>query len=446
MSSTIVAIATATAVSSISIVRVSGDRALEIAKKIVKQDDISPRYAHLFSLYNREGSLIDQAVVIYFKSPKSFTGEDVVEFQCHGGAVIANEILESAIYYGARLAEAGEFTKRAFLNGKIDLTKAEAISKLIEAKSVDGAKILARQLKGELKDFIDDMRDRLLKAISYAEVMIDYAEEDIPKDIIDNLLEQLNLIELKLEEIVESSNRRKGLIQGFRVAIIGKPNVGKSSLLNSLLNYDRAIVSNIAGTTRDTIEEEVRIGSHIIRLIDTAGIREAIDEIEKIGVSRSISSIKDADIIIAMFDNSSTFSVEDRDILDILDKNRDKNIIVVVNKIDLDRKFDIDRLSDFDYIRISVKDNYSPLIENLKRILDNIASCDELMLVSHRQIEAVLNAKSAILSSKTPLINEELEIFSYHLQDAVKFLSSISKPFNSEEILDKMFSEFCLGK
>jgi len=446
MSSTITAIATATSISSISIVRVSGSRALEIARKITKKEDLKERYVNLLSLYNREDFLIDQAIVIYFKSPKSFTGEDVVEFQCHGGAVVANEILETAIFYGARLAEAGEFTKRAFLNGKIDLTKAEAISKLIEAKSLEGAKILARQLKGELKKFIDSAREELLRAISYAEVMIDYAEEDIPEDIIENLKSQLESLERRLEEIVESSKRRKGLIQGFRVAIIGKPNVGKSSLLNSLLNYDRAIVSSIAGTTRDTIEEEIRVGNHIIRLIDTAGIREAIDEVEKIGVGRSISSLEDADIIISLFDNSSQFTQEDKKIIDILEENRDKNIIVALNKIDLEREFDISKIEKFDYIEISAKKDYKALIDKLAEVLDNIGGNQEPMLVSNRQIEAVTKAKEAILNSKAPLLNGELEIFSYHLQDSVKFLSSISKPFNSEEILDKMFSEFCLGK
>jgi len=446
MSSTITAIATATAISSISIVRVSGSRALEIAKKITKKENLKERYANLLSLYNRENFLIDQAIVIYFKSPKSFTGEDVVEFQCHGGAVVANEILETAIFYGARLAKAGEFTKRAFLNGKIDLTKAEAISKLIEAKSLEGAKILARQLKGELKEFIDGAREELLRAISYAEVMIDYAEDDIPEDIIDNLKKQLESLEERLEEIVESSYRRKGLIHGFRVAIIGKPNVGKSSLLNSLLNYERAIVSSIAGTTRDTIEEEIRVGNHIIKLIDTAGIRDTIDEVEKIGVGRSLSSLEDADIIISLFDNSSPFTQEDKNIIDILEKNRDKSIIVALNKIDLERRFDISKIEKFDYIEIIAKSNYKPLINKLVDILDRIGGNQDPILVSNRQIEAVIKAKEAITSAKTPLLNGELEIFSYYLQDSVKYLSSISKPFDSEEILDKMFSEFCLGK
>ncbi len=446
MSATIVAIATAPGVASISIIRVSGSLSLDIAKKITKKAKIEPRVAYLSSLYNRDNTLIDQAIVIYFKAPKSFTGEDIVEFQCHGGFIVAHEILETAIFYGARLAEAGEFSKRAFLNGKIDLTKAEAIAKLIEAQSVDGAKILARQLKGDLKEFIDRSRDALLRAIAYSEVMIDYAEEDIPEDILENITKQLDSLIGQIDNILEASYRRKGLIDGFRVAIIGKPNVGKSSLLNGLLNYNRAIVSSIAGTTRDTIEEQVRIGSHLIRLIDTAGIREAGDEIERIGVERSISSIDEADVIIALFDGSSLYDNEDRKIIDILENISNKYIITAINKSDLPQKFDIDKISKFSPIYISAKKSLKVLTNRLEELFNSIGSSEELMLISTRQIEAVIKTKESILEAKEPLLNGELEIFSYHLQDAIKSLSSISTPYDSEEILDKMFGEFCLGK
>jgi tRNA modification GTPase len=446
MSSTIVAIATASGVSSISIVRVSGKNALAIAKKITQKETIEPRFVHLSSLYNYDNQLIDQAVVIYFLNPKSFTGEDVIEFQCHGGIIVAQEILETTIIYGARLAEPGEFSKRAFLNGKIDLTKAEAIAKLIETKSVDGAKILAKQLKGNLKNFIDESREALLRAIAYSEVMIDYADEEMPDDILDNIVRQLDSLTEQIEQIVDSSHRRKGLIDGFRVAIIGKPNVGKSSLLNGLLSYDRAIVSEIAGTTRDTIEEQVRIGSHIIRLIDTAGIREARDTIEKIGVKRSLESIEDADVIIALFDGSNTFDSEDAKIIEILDSSHKKQIIVAVNKSDLEQKFDRKNLGEYTAIEVSAKHDFRLLTDRLEKLFDDIGSNEELMLISTRQIEAVGRAKEAIREAKEPLLNGELEFFSYHLQDAVSALGSISKPYDSDEILDKMFGEFCLGK
>jgi tRNA modification GTPase len=446
MNETISAIATAHGVSSISIIRVSGQEALSIAKRVSKQEKIIPRHAHLTSLYNAEDALIDQAIMIYFASPNSFTGEDIVEFQCHGGMIVAEEILSTVLAYGARLAEPGEFSKRAFLNGKIDLTEAEAISKLIEAKSVDAAKVLAKQMKGELKAFVDESRDALLRSLAYSEVMIDYAEEDIPEDIFENITKQLDSLSEQITRIVDASHRRRGLIEGFRVAIIGKPNVGKSSLLNALLSYDRAIVSDIAGTTRDTIEEQVRIGSHIIRLVDTAGIRESEDTIEKIGIERSLSSVKDADVIIALFDSARVFDHEDEKILSMLESLEDKHLIVALNKCDLERKLDTTLLDGYDPIEVSAKKGFIRLTEKLEALFDSIGEGEEIMLVSARQIEAVKFAKAAIEEAKIPLQTGELEFFSYHLQEAVKAISSISKPYDSEEILDKMFGEFCLGK
>jgi tRNA modification GTPase len=384
--------------------------------------------------------------MIYFAAPNSFTGEEIVEFQCHGGMIVAQEILDTILSYGVRLAEPGEFSKRAFLNGKIDLTEAEAISKLIEAKSVDAAKILAKQMKGELKTFVDESRDALLKSLAYSEVMIDYAEEDIPEDIMTNIVRQLDGLTEKIEQIVDASYRRRGLIEGFRVAIIGKPNVGKSSLLNALLSYERAIVSDIAGTTRDTIEEQVRIGSHIIRLVDTAGIRESEDTIEKIGIERTLNSVEDADVVIVLFDGSREFDKEDEKILSIIDKLKDKRCIVAINKSDLENVFDTTKILKYSPLQVSAKKGFAKLTQRLEILFDSIGEGEELMLISARQIEAVTKARLAIDEAKFPLLNGELEFFSYHLQEAVKAISSISKPYDSEEILDKMFGEFCLGK
>jgi len=446
MNSTIAAIATANGVSSISIIRISGSQALKIAKKISKKDIISPRLATLTSLYNIDDKLIDQAIILYFNAPKSFTGEDIIEFQCHGGMIVAEEILETTVNYGARLATAGEFSKRAFLNGKIDLTKAEATAKLIEAKSIDAAKILAKQLKGELKDFVDESRDLLLKALAYSEVLIDYAEDNIPNDIIDNLISQLDSLTSKIETIVDASHRRKGLIEGFKVSIIGKPNVGKSSLLNGLLHYDRAIVSDIAGTTRDTIEESIRIGSHIIKLVDTAGIREATDDIEKIGVERAINTLNESDIVIAHFDGNQAIDKEDKKIISLLNKLEDTYLISVINKSDLPQKIDKSELDKFLPILMSTKQGLNRLTDKLLELLNSIGEGEELMLISARQIEAVIKTRDEIINAKPLLLNDELEFFSYHLQNAVEHISSISKPYNSDEILDKMFGEFCLGK
>ncbi len=446
MADTIAAIATAHGVSSISIIRLSGQDACKIAQTISKKETIFPRKALLTSLYHHAGDLIDQAIMIYFAAPKSFTGEDVVEFQCHGGLIVAQGVLDTVVALGARLAEPGEFSKRAFLNGKIDLTEAEATAKLIEAKSIDAARILAKQLKGQLRDFVEHSREALLRALAYSEVMIDYAEEDIPEETFGQLGVQLETLSIQMGHIVEVSHRRRGLIEGFRVAIVGKPNVGKSSLLNALLSYERAIVSDIAGTTRDTIEEQIRIGSHIIRLVDTAGIRESHDTIEKIGIERSLSSLKEADIVIALFDGSAAIDEDDRNMIKILEKIEGKELIIAINKSDLPAKFDKNAVRHLEPIDMSAKIGFEQLTSRLEKLLDAVGDDEELMLISARQIDAVVRAKTAIDLACLPLHKGELELFSYHLQDAVKAISSISKPYESTEILDKMFGEFCLGK
>jgi len=444
--STIAAIATASGVGSIAIVRLSGSDALKIASNLTNNKKLQNRVATLTSIYNKENSLIDKAIVIYFKAPNSFTGEDIVEFQCHGGLVIAQEILDSLLHFGATLAKPGEFTKRAFFNGKIDLTEAEAIAKMIETKSVDGAKVLARQLKGELKEFIDKTRQKLISLLSYSEVMIDYAEEDIPDDLMQSLQNSLLEVEVELKNIVKSSEQRKGLIEGFWLSIIGKPNVGKSSILNKMLNYDRAIVSNIAGTTRDTIEEQIKIGSHLVRVADTAGIREATDTIEKLGVERSIKWLKEADIIVAVFDASKELDSEDKKILELLKEVKDSYIIVVLNKVDKGIKIEQEPFKEYSVIKLSAKESVKALVSKIEDILNGISKSDELMLISSRQIESVKKALSEIQSAKEPLNRVELEFFSYHINLAIEALNEITKPYSYEELLDKMFSEFCLGK
>ena len=447
LNDTIAAIATSGGSSSISIVRVSGKEALSIASKITNKNlnSFQPRKAILSSLYDKDNNLIDRGIVIYFKAPNSFTGEDIVEFQCHGGDLISSEILSAVIHHGARLAEPGEFSKRAFLNGKIDMSEAEAIAKLIEAKSVDAARILAKQLKGEVGKFVNDIKEEILHALAYSEVMIDYAEEDIPENITDNLKSKLQHLKSILDKTIKSSERRRGLIEGFSIAFIGKPNVGKSSLLNALLNYDRAIVSDIAGTTRDTIEERIKIGSHIVRIIDTAGIREAKDEIEEIGVLRSLETLKSADIVVALFDISKELDEEDKKILSYI-KDIDKNLIVALNKADLEPKMDISIVEEFNPIKISAKGNFEPLMQRLQNILDSYNSDDEIMLISARQIEAVKSCATSIELAITPLENGELEFFSYHLKEAADAIGKITNPYDNEEMLDRMFGEFCLGK
>ena len=442
---TISAIATANGIGSIAIIRISGDNALQIAKKLSKKQDFSPRYATLSTLYDSQNALIDESIIIYFKAPYSFTAEDVVEIQCHGGYIVAQSILKATLDAGARLATAGEFSKRAFFNGRIDLSEAEAIAQLIEAKSEDAAKILARQMKGSLKEYIENIRDEIIHILAYSEVSIDYAEEDLPQDLIDQIEARLNKLESSLESTLMASKSREGLMQGFKVAIIGKPNVGKSSLLNSLLNYNRAIVSDIAGTTRDTIEEQVRVGSHLIRIVDTAGIRESSDEIERIGIERSLEAIEDSDIVIVLFDGSRVMDAEDKQILSLIERDaEDKEILFVKNKIDLEPLFQM-KEREFD-LELNSKESVAPLIDALKSIMDKNNISDEIMLISQRQVSAVQNTLNNIQEAREPLLDQELEIFSFHLNEAIKEMASITRPFENDEMLDKMFGSFCLGK
>ncbi|MDD3476083.1 MAG: tRNA uridine-5-carboxymethylaminomethyl(34) synthesis GTPase MnmE [Sulfurimonas sp.] len=442
---TISAIATANGIGSIAIIRISGDRALEIASKITRKENFTPRYASLSNIYDFNGELIDEAIVIYFKAPFSFTAEDIIEIQCHGGFIVAQSILKATLAFGARLATPGEFSKRAFFNGRIDLSKAEAIAQLIEAKSEDAAKILALQMKGSLQEYIEKIRDDLIHILAYSEVSIDYAEEDLPEDLVMQIRAKLDELKSSLLKTLQASKAREGLMQGFKVSIIGKPNVGKSSLLNTLLNYNRAIVSDIAGTTRDTIEEQVKIGTHLIRIVDTAGIREASDEIERIGIERSLEAINESDIVVALFDASRVADDEDEQILSLIEsKAEGKNVIYVKNKIDLEQKFSRTELK-FD-MEINSKESVEELILALENIMNQANSSDEMMLISQRQIGAVQNALKYIDEAFEPLLDQELEIFSFNLNEAIKEMASITRPFENDEMLDKMFGSFCLGK
>ncbi len=447
MSDTIAAIATAHGVGSIAIIRLSGVDALPIALKLSRKNALAPRYAALSPLYESDGTLIDEAILLYFQAPRSFTGEEVIEFQCHGGLIVAEKILRSALEAGARLAEPGEFSKRAFLNGRLDLTQAEAIASLIEAKSDDAARILARQMKGELRGYVETIRDSLLEILAYSEVVIDYAEEDLPPDVVNQIVAKLERIKTELARTLESSRRRSGLMQGYRVAIIGKPNVGKSSLLNALLDYERAIVSDIAGTTRDTIEEQVRLGTHLIRLVDTAGIRAASDEIEKIGIERSMSAVENADIVIALFDSSREIDGEDRAIIELIERySKEKPFICILNKSDLIERFDAAVLEGYTPIRLSCKEQTQPLIDALSAMMDHDNDSEEMMLISQRQITSVAEAVAAIDEAHEPLQDGELEFFSFHINRAIRSVAALSRPYELDEMFDKMFGQFCLGK
>jgi len=438
-SDTIVAEATAHGIGSVSITRISGANALKIAQNFT-QTPLKPRCAHYCKI-KIDGEFIDEAIVIYFKAPFSFTGEDVVEIQTHGGFVISNLIMNEAVRLGARFAQPGEFSKRAFLNGKMDLAKANAISNLILSRSEDSVRILARSLNGELSEYANSLRSELVKTLAYCETTIDYAEDDLPADILSQIRNLLSENAQKLDKIVQISQSRRGLIDGFKIAIIGKPNVGKSSILNALLNSNRAITSDEAGTTRDTIEENLRVGTHLVRIIDTAGIRDGKSNIEKIGIENSLKAANLADIIIAVFDGSQISDADDKRILEICDKFG-SNVIFVLNKNDLEFKFDAPLKN---AIKISAKNDVSAIFSALEEIL-NSKNYDGLMLSSQHEIIACENVKEALLRANELLDERTLELFAFEINRAISEISSITRPFERSEILDEMFSNFCLGK
>lgn len=437
---TIAAIATAYGIGSICILRLSGSKAYDIALEFSKKKALKPRYATLSKLYKKDGTFMDEAIILYFKAPFSFTGEDVVEFQTHGGFAVCRLILDEVLSCGARLANPGEFSKRAVLNGKMNLLKALSIQELISAKSVNSAKIIARSLKGDLNKLLEKIRLDLVKTISFVETSIDYADDDLPKDLLAEIEKMCFDNANTLKKIYDLSKSRQGLIKGFKIAILGKPNVGKSSLLNKFLAYERAIVSNEAGTTRDFLEEELLLGTHLVRIIDTAGIRKADDKIEKKGIEFSKAQLKEADIILAIFDNSRAKDSEDDELLSLLQKS-DKKIFYILNKCDLENNFK----ADINFLKLSVNEDISSLKTELIKYLDSLDSTD--ILVSNQSLlQAFKNAYEAIFRAKDLLDESSLELFSFELNLAIKEIAKFTKDFSYDELLDKMFSNFCLGK
>ncbi|MEQ4366744.1 tRNA uridine-5-carboxymethylaminomethyl(34) synthesis GTPase MnmE [Campylobacter jejuni] len=442
MSDTIAAIATAHGVGSISIVRLSGERALEFALKLSHKTKLTPRHATFTKLFNQNNEIIDETIMIYFKAPYSFTGEDIVEFQTHGGISVSEVLLEELVSLGARLALAGEFSKRACLNGKMTPLKALNIQDLILSKSALAAKIIARNMQGNLGELLEKIRTDLVKTLAFVETSIDYADDDLPSDLLEQISTMCEENSKILKEIYTLSQSKKGLIEGFKIAIVGKPNVGKSSLLNALLSYKRAIVSDIAGTTRDTIEESFKLGTHLLRIIDTAGIRESKDTIEQIGVALSKKSLEDADIILAVFDASRVQDKEDEKIFDLL-ANTDKKIFWILNKSDLENVFKNTQNKNF--IKLSAQKDITLLKEELQNYLNSFDS-EGIMVSSLDLINACKISSEAIFRAKGLLEESSLELFAFELNLAINELARFTKDFQRDEILDEMFGNFCLGK
>ena len=455
--STIASISTAPGIGGIGIIRMSGEKSFEVLGKIFqakspqKIENIkgyTMKYGHIID--NNE--TIDEVLVSYFKAPKSYTAENMCEINSHGGNVIVKKILELCLKNGAELAEPGEFTKRAFLNGRIDLAQAESVIDVINAKSDKEAKSGIKQLEGFLSKEIKDIKQEILDVLVNIEVTIDYPEYDTP-DVQEN--EMRNMLESvgeKLEKLEKSFDNGKIIKDGIKTAIIGKPNAGKSSLLNAILKEDRAIVTDIAGTTRDTIEEFVTINGIPLKLVDTAGIRTASDEVEKIGIEKSIKQAEESDLIIAIFDSSKELTKEDLEILDLI---KNKKSIILLNKSDLksvltenDEK--IKSVSE-NIIKISALNKtgidllYKKITEmfNLNEInLDN-----DLLItnVRHKNIitKAVENVKKAVEALN---MNMPIDIITIYIKDILEDLGEITGEIVTEDIINEIFSKFCLGK
>lgn len=453
---TIAAISTATGSGGIGIVRMSGKKCFEILNKIFeplsKDEEVKGytiKYGHIV---DEDKSIIDEVLVSYFVSPKSYTTENMCEINSHGGLVTERKILEACIKNGAVLAEPGEFTKRAFLNGRIDLIQAESVIDLINAKSNKEAKASINQLEGSLSKKINEIKKDLLNIMADIEANIDYPEYDTEEVTNNKVMNELKIIEEKLENLSGSFKNGKVLREGIKTAIIGKPNAGKSSLLNTILKEERAIVNDQMGTTRDTIEEYVSIEGLTLKLIDTAGIRDAKDEIEKIGVTKSKKLIEDAELIIAIFDGTKPLEDEDREILSLI---KDKNAIILINKIDtgnivLDEGTDIYSIGKR-VIQISAKNGTN--IEELYKTIGELYRINEIELddgeiitnIRHKQqIDMAIN--SIQMAKDTILKEMPIDIIEIYIKQILSDLGKITGDDISEDIINEIFSKFCLGK
>lgn len=397
-------------------------------------------------------NIIDEVLVSYFKAPKSYTTENMCEINSHGGNIVLKKILELCLKNGAELAEPGEFTKRAFLNGRIDLLQAESVIDIINAKSDKELKTGVKQLEGVLSNEIAKIKQEVLDIMVNIEVAIDYPEYDVDEVTNKQISDMLDSVEKKLKRLENSFDNGKIIKEGIKTAIVGKPNAGKSSLLNAILKEDRAIVTEIEGTTRDTIEEFVTINGIPLKLVDTAGIRKAKDEVEKIGISKSREIAKEADLIIAIFDSSKDLTDEDMEILNLI---KGKKVIILLNKIDLNLKIDENdsRLLDVsqDIIKVSVLNNLG--IEKLyKKItdlfnLDQINLDNEVLITNLRQKNLTTKAIKHIQETKNTMSNNmPLDIVAISIKEILEDLGSITGDEVSEDIIDEIFSKFCLGK
>lgn len=454
--STIAAISTAPGNAGIGIIRLSGDDCFKILKKIFKPKNkgeikgYTIKYGNIVKSENDE--IIDEVLVSYFVAPKSYTKENMCEINSHGGIVVENQILEECLKNGAVLAEPGEFTKRAFMNGRIDLSQAEAVIDIINSKTEKEMMVAQRHLEGSLSKKIKDIQGEILNLMADIEASIDYPEYDIEETTNKKINDTLNSVEEKLLKLKNSFENGKILKEGIKTAIIGKPNVGKSSLLNLILGENRAIVSDIEGTTRDTIEEYINIKGIPLKIVDTAGIRKTNDEVEKIGVERSINNISNAELIIALFDDSRTFDDQDQKILDLIEG---KKTIILINKIDLGKnlikeneklkKFK-NNIIEFSTINETGLDKLYNKIEELFKL--NELDCENTEIITNnRHKQQILYALEDVAKGRESLETYmPVDITAICLKDVLERLAEITGENVSEDIINEIFKKFCLGK
>ena len=450
---TIAAISTPLGEGAIGIVRLSGTDSFKIAQKIFKGKDLNSVASHTLNYGHivdpDKDEILDEVMVGAMRSPKTFTREDIIEINTHGGIAVTNEILQLVIREGARLAEPGEFTKRAFLNGRVDLTQAEAVMDIIRAKTDKAMNIAVKQLDGSLSDLINNTRQEILNTLAQVEVNIDYPEyDDVEEATTEIIREKTTEFEALLTNLLKTARRGKILREGISTAIIGRPNVGKSSLLNNLLREEKAIVTDIEGTTRDVIEEYVNINGVPLKLVDTAGIRETEDIIERIGVERSKKALKEADLVLLVLNASEPLTDQDRQLLEI---SQDSNRIILLNKVDLPQQIELDEIP-ADHIKISVLKN-----QNINQIEDRINALffenaglveqDATYLSNARHISLIEKAVESLQAVNEGLaMGMPVDLLQVDLTRTWEILGEITGDAAPDELITQLFSQFCLGK
>lgn len=453
---TIAAISTPVGEGAISIVRLSGPKAISITNSLFQGKDLQKVMSHTLH-YGKvidpsSKEIADEVIVSVMRAPKTFTCEDVVEINCHGGLIAVQRILEMVLQQGARLAEPGEFTKRAFLNGRIDLSQAEAVMDVIQSKTSQAMNVALNQLDGKLSRLIKKLRQELIETIAHVEVNIDYPEYDDVEEMSHEMMQEKTKYVLdEIENLLQVAEQGKILREGIKTAIIGRPNVGKSSLMNSLVQEERAIVTDIPGTTRDVIEEYVNVRGIPLQLIDTAGIRETKDIVEKIGVERSHKILKEADLVLFMLNHNEKLTADDRMIFDLI---KEMNYIVIINKVDLEQSLDIDevkQLSTGPLIATSLISDKG--IDELEVALSEIFFTKEIMtennaIVSNvRHIQLLKQSKEALTDARNALdFNMPLDVVQIDVTRTWELLGEIIGDTASESLIDQLFSQFCLGK